>query len=234
MNFFRRHDDEDCMPPALKAVLEDLAPHIINFLDVPTLVQKKIVCRSWQRRFTEMIDQKAPTPTRPFQSGQELRDAVNKYVQYDPDDADEFATTYGWPIDRWNVSHVDDFRWTFRGKESFNEPIGSWNVSNATTMEGMLYEAKKQQQNISAWDTSSVTCMVWMFYNAASFNQDISAWDTSSVTDMSATFYDAASFNIDISAWDTSSVTQTCMQCFKMLHILIETFMHGIHQMSQT
>eukprot|EP00978_Attheya_sp_CCMP212_P042644 scaffold263545_cov36-Attheya_sp.AAC.1 len=77
MNFFGRHDDEDLLLPALQAVLEDLAPHILSFLDVPTLVQKKIVCRSWQRRFTEMIDQKAPTPPRPFQSGQELRDAVN-------------------------------------------------------------------------------------------------------------------------------------------------------------
>eukprot|EP00978_Attheya_sp_CCMP212_P043326 scaffold280680_cov60-Attheya_sp.AAC.2 len=110
--------------------------------NVPTtLVEKKIVCRSWQRRFTETVDQKAPTP-RPFQSGQELRDAVNKYVQYDPDDADEFATTYGWPIDRWNVSCVDDFRGTFRGKESFNEPIGSWNVSNARTTEGIFLGAQ--------------------------------------------------------------------------------------------
>eukprot|EP00978_Attheya_sp_CCMP212_P038731 scaffold195003_cov39-Attheya_sp.AAC.1 len=76
MNFFgRQDDDEDLLLPALQAVLEDLAPHILSFLDVPTLVQKKIVCHSWQRRFTETVDQKVPTPPRPFQSGQELRHA---------------------------------------------------------------------------------------------------------------------------------------------------------------
>eukprot|EP00978_Attheya_sp_CCMP212_P048616 scaffold550884_cov59-Attheya_sp.AAC.1 len=163
-------DDEDLIPPTLRVVLEDLTPHIISFLDVPTLVQKKIVCRTWQRRFTETVHRKAPTP-RPFNSNQELRDAVNKYANYDPDDAEGFATTYGWPMDRWDVSQVDDFRWTFQGKISFNEPIGSWNVSNAKTMAGMFYEARSFNQDISAWDTSSVTDMRVMFSSAVSFNK---------------------------------------------------------------
>eukprot|EP00978_Attheya_sp_CCMP212_P046268 scaffold380972_cov55-Attheya_sp.AAC.1 len=42
MNFFGRRDDEDLLLPALQAVVEDLAPHILSFLDVPTLVQKKL------------------------------------------------------------------------------------------------------------------------------------------------------------------------------------------------
>eukprot|EP00978_Attheya_sp_CCMP212_P003706 scaffold7843_cov47-Attheya_sp.AAC.1 len=111
----------DDMLPALQAVLEDLTPHILSFLDVPTLVRKKAVCRSWQRKFTKAVDRKsyrkASTTRRAFQSNQELRDAVNKYVKYDPDDAEEFATTYGWPIDKWDVSNVDDFTSIFQGKE---------------------------------------------------------------------------------------------------------------------
>jgi surface protein len=143
-------------------------------------------------QFTETVDRKAPTP-RPFQSNQELEDAVTKCVKYDPNDAEEFANTYGWPIDRLDVSQVDDFSGTFDGKESFNEPIGSWNVSNARTMDGMFYDAKKFNQDISAWDTSSVTTTCGMLCSAASFNKDISAWDTSTIINMSGTFQNAAS-----------------------------------------
>eukprot|EP00978_Attheya_sp_CCMP212_P004803 scaffold10586_cov46-Attheya_sp.AAC.1 len=128
MDFLGRCNHD--MLPALQTVLEDLTPHIISFLDVPSLVRNKAVCRSWQRLFTEAVDRKAPTTPRAFQSGQELRGAVNKYVKYDPDDAEEFVKTYGWPIDKWDVSHVNDFTRIFQGKESFNEPIGSWNVSH--------------------------------------------------------------------------------------------------------
>eukprot|EP00978_Attheya_sp_CCMP212_P044198 scaffold303839_cov48-Attheya_sp.AAC.1 len=208
MDFLGRCNYDD-MLPALQAVLEDLTPHILSFLDVPTLVRNKAVCRSWRRLFTEAVDRKAriSTTRRAFQSNQELRDAVNKYVKYDSDDAEEFATTYGWPIDKWDVSNVDDFTKIFQGKESFNEPIGSWNVSHGTKMEGMFFGAETFHQDLSAWDTSIVTEMTGMFYNAISFNKDISAWQTSSVTDMSGMFRKAACFNQDISAWDTSSVT---------------------------
>eukprot|EP00978_Attheya_sp_CCMP212_P012761 scaffold31898_cov47-Attheya_sp.AAC.1 len=208
MDFLGRCNDDTL--PALQAVLEDLTPHILSFLDVPTLVQKKAVCRSWQRLFTEAVDRKASRTPRPFQSRQELRGAVNKYVKYDPDDAEEFASTYGWPIDKWDVSNVNDFTSIFEGKKLFNEPIGSWNVSHGTKMEWMFYEAHTFQQDISAWDTSRVTNMSLMFGNAACFNQDISAWDTSRVIDMHGMFCEAACFNQDISGWDTSSVIDMC------------------------
>eukprot|EP00978_Attheya_sp_CCMP212_P011299 scaffold27859_cov55-Attheya_sp.AAC.1 len=79
------------------AVPEDIGRHILSFLDVPTLVQKKAVCRSWQLLFTNTILQKAPIP-QAFQSNSELREAVKKYTKYNIVDADKFAETYGWPI----------------------------------------------------------------------------------------------------------------------------------------
>jgi hypothetical protein len=34
---------------------EDVGRHIVSLLDVPALVQKKAVCRSWQTLFTNTI-----------------------------------------------------------------------------------------------------------------------------------------------------------------------------------
>eukprot|EP00978_Attheya_sp_CCMP212_P005892 scaffold13164_cov51-Attheya_sp.AAC.4 len=162
---------------------DDVGRHIVDFLDVPTLVQKKVIRRSWRALFTNTIERKAPTP-KSFESGEQLRRAVRKYAQYDPEDAEYFATTYGWPIARWNVSNVEVFVNVFDGQESFNESIGSWNVSNAISMAAMFQQASQFNQDISSWDTSKVIDMGYMFNSAASFNQDISSWDTSNVTRM--------------------------------------------------
>eukprot|EP00978_Attheya_sp_CCMP212_P048532 scaffold535642_cov98-Attheya_sp.AAC.1 len=108
---------------------DDVMLYIVSFLDVPTLVQKKAVCRSWQRRFTNIVEQKAPTP-KPFESDFELRNVVYKYAKYRLSDADYFATTYGWPIGRWDVTNVEDFSKLFADKTSFNENIGSWDTSS--------------------------------------------------------------------------------------------------------
>eukprot|EP00978_Attheya_sp_CCMP212_P023909 scaffold74226_cov51-Attheya_sp.AAC.1 len=90
-------------------VPEEVGRQILSFLDVPTLVQKKAVCRSWQILFTNTIHAKASTP-KAFRSRAELRKAVYKYTKYNPVDAEAFAETYGWPIGRWDVSNIQDFR----------------------------------------------------------------------------------------------------------------------------
>eukprot|EP00978_Attheya_sp_CCMP212_P026112 scaffold85188_cov30-Attheya_sp.AAC.1 len=79
------------------AVPEDVGCYILSFLDIPTLLRKKAVCRSWKMLCSNTISQKASTP-KPFESSEELKEAVNKYTQYNLYDADEFAETYGWPI----------------------------------------------------------------------------------------------------------------------------------------
>jgi surface protein len=190
-------------------VPEDVGRHILSFLDVPTLVQKKAVCRSWQLLFTDAIHQKALIP-KAFQSDEELDKAVAKYTKYNIVDADEFAETYGWPIDRWDVSNIQSFCCLFSGKSSFNENIGSWNTSNVTNMTGMFQYAQSFNQDISSWNTSIVRTIYCMFFDAQSFDQDISSWNTSNVRDMEGTFKGAHSFNQDLSSWNTSNVKDMC------------------------
>eukprot|EP00978_Attheya_sp_CCMP212_P031596 scaffold120140_cov74-Attheya_sp.AAC.3 len=95
---------------------------ILTLCDVPTLVQKKCVCHFWQRICTVIVDQKVPIPRKQFQTRDELRTAVKKYARYEVNDADAFATTYGWPIDTWDVSKVKDFSRVFAKNHTFNEP----------------------------------------------------------------------------------------------------------------
>eukprot|EP00978_Attheya_sp_CCMP212_P022299 scaffold66326_cov57-Attheya_sp.AAC.2 len=110
-------------------VPEDIGRHILSFLDVPTLVQKKSVCRSWKLLFTNTINQKASAP-KAFESRTELKEAVNTYTKYNLDDAEAFVSMYGgWPIDRWDVSNIRDFSGIFAWRESFNEYIGPWDMS---------------------------------------------------------------------------------------------------------
>eukprot|EP00978_Attheya_sp_CCMP212_P031883 scaffold122170_cov56-Attheya_sp.AAC.1 len=71
-------------------VPDDMAHHILSFLDVQTLLQKKVVCRSWQLLVTKTIYQKASIP-KAFESCAELREAVQKYTKYNIDDSEEFA-----------------------------------------------------------------------------------------------------------------------------------------------
>eukprot|EP00978_Attheya_sp_CCMP212_P045529 scaffold349877_cov27-Attheya_sp.AAC.2 len=81
--------------------------------------------------FSDAICQKALTP-KAFQTHAELKQAVTKYTNYNLVDADELAETYGWPIDRLDVSNIQNFDSLFIGKRLFNENIGSWNTSNIT------------------------------------------------------------------------------------------------------
>eukprot|EP00978_Attheya_sp_CCMP212_P021901 scaffold64385_cov35-Attheya_sp.AAC.1 len=214
---------------------EDLVYHTLSFLDVATLVQKKAVCPLWRELCTTAIDQKAPIPRMAFETGCELLTAVKKYTMFKADDTEAFAATYGWPMNKWDVSRVEDFSYLFfhgnymassfnqdlsawnvsnatnmsrmfGGARSFNQDLSSWNVSNATKMSGMFFYARSFNQDISSWNVSKVESMYSMFEEASSFNQDISSWNVSNATNMSRMFDDARSFNQDISSWDVSKV----------------------------
>jgi surface protein len=52
---------------------------------------------------------------------------------------EEIACTYGYPIDRWDVSQVTDMSSLFTNRYSFNEYIESWDVSNVTNMNRMFF-----------------------------------------------------------------------------------------------
>jgi hypothetical protein len=130
-----------------------------------------------------------------FGSNWELLGAVNKCMRYKVGDADQLATTYGWPIGRCDVSNVDDFSGIFAGKTFFNENIGHSNISF-----------------ISSWDTSSVEDMCFMFLDAILLNQDVSSWDTFIVKDMSLMFFCAKAFNF--ASWKTSSAVRDMNSVF--------------------
>jgi uncharacterized protein (TIGR02145 family) len=137
-----------------------------------------------------------------FSTKQELKDAVDMYVNYPTIGLD----TYG-EINTWDVSAITDISELFKNNDTFNENIGDWDVSSVTTMNQMFYGATNFNQDIGSWDVSSVNDMSFMFNSARNFNQDIDSWDVSSVNDMSFMFSSAINFNQDIGSWDVSKVT---------------------------
>lgn len=207
---------------------EELMVYTFGFLDTVTLIQKaKPICKRFRKFGTKTIDLKccchnnniSSKKKKSFETNQELRDAVDLYAQvkrysygyyHNPCDPNVFeekiVSTYGYPIDKWDVSHITDFSNTFQYCFDFNEYIGSWDVSNATVMGRMFKQAKTFNQDLSSWDVANVQVMSEMFYGATSFNNGVSCWDLSNVTTMSGMFCRAESFNQDISSWDVSNV----------------------------
>jgi surface protein len=183
----------------------EIVTEVLKFLDVQTLLRTKAVCKEWQCKCTVVIDFKG-TNSNSFETNQELKDAVRRYKNSNPDEDEELASTYGWPINNWDVSNVEDFSKIFDEQRSFNDDISSWDFCNATNMSYMFCRATSFNQDISSWNTASVINMSCMFFQATSFNQDISSWNTASVTDMDHMFFRATSFNQDISSWNTASV----------------------------
>lgn len=112
----------------------------MQFLDVATLVEKKQVNKEWKELCAKAIVAKCKS-AHPFQSNKELKEAVEKYCQNDPLEVDQLACTYGYPIDKWNVSQVTDFSYVFFCHRHFNESISAWDTSNATTLQYMFSHA---------------------------------------------------------------------------------------------
>jgi hypothetical protein len=100
---------------------QDLFVDIASYWDVVTLIDKKQVCRDWKQFCTNAINAKCTKTTqKAFTSNQELTSAVKKYSGFNQrsrqysqvcsrEDAEEIATTYGWPIHKWDVSNVQNF-----------------------------------------------------------------------------------------------------------------------------
>ena len=115
---------------------DDMLHLVLSHFDVQTLIEKKQVCHDWKRIGTQVIDAKQ---TKSFVTNQELRRAVKKYCGYrdgrsyiynhdssaggNPDVAEEFAVTYGYPIAKWDVSELEDFSHVFVCMEVFNEEL---------------------------------------------------------------------------------------------------------------
>jgi len=159
----------------------DLLPQIMKFWEVTVLVKNKAVCRNWSKLCTQIIDAKCDDKKLKFQQNMELRANVKQYLRFHPDDAEKFASTYGWPMGKWDVSSIRDFSFMFYCHSDFNEDISNWDTSNATNMVCMFYLADSFNRDISKWNTSKVKIMAHMFVGAKCFNQNISKWDFSSL-----------------------------------------------------
>lgn len=102
---------------------------------------------------------------RKFQTIEELYEAVDKYLDIDDSPGRAFvAFTYGYPIDKWDVSLVTNFTSVFDANRNplarnFTESIGSWNVSSATTMERMFAGASRYDRDLSRWSVENVVSM---------------------------------------------------------------------------
>jgi hypothetical protein len=100
---------------------EEVLLLVISHWNVATLVDKKMVSRNWKQLCTDTIDAKRSDATKQvFTTNTELRAAVATYCGYysdedsysdlsTPDDAEKLAKTYGWPINKWDVSNLQDF-----------------------------------------------------------------------------------------------------------------------------
>ena len=113
---------------------------------------------------------------KPFETGTELKDTVNKYIEQGCKDTSNcvIGQQYGWPMNTWEVDGVTSMEHLFQAKESFSEKIGSWDVSSVTNMRNIFSDAHSLNQDISSWITSKVTNMHETFGGASSFNHSIS------------------------------------------------------------
>ena len=110
-----------------------------------------------------------------FETKEQLKAAVEVYLNCPDDDASSVAVLYGFPIGNWDVSQITDMSNLFE-ISTFNGDISSWNTSSVTDMSYMFAAAVTVNGDISSWDTSSVTDMAYMFRFATSFSQNLCSW----------------------------------------------------------
>jgi F-box-like len=113
------------------ALPQEIFLDIASHWDVATLAEKKRVCRDWKQLCTDAIDSKRTTQ-KAFSTSDEIQATVKKYCGYHEksrwysqlcsrEDAEEIATTYGWPMNKWDVSNIQDFSSLFRENWGFNQ-----------------------------------------------------------------------------------------------------------------
>jgi hypothetical protein len=122
----------------------DMVTEVLSILDFQTLLRNRVVCKEWHIMCTFAIDSKRANSgiSQSFEINQELCNAVARYKGNNPHVAEELASRYGWPINKWDVSKVEDFSCIFKGKLTFNEVISSWNTTQVTRMADMFRGAE--------------------------------------------------------------------------------------------
>lgn len=89
-----------------------LVVYTLPFFDLPSLLQMEIVSQTWRRCCRRAIDAKlegnGTGKPKPFETKQELQCVVDQYCSEDPKEMEAMAATYGYPINKWDVSPITD------------------------------------------------------------------------------------------------------------------------------
>ena len=163
---------------------EGVVTDIMSFLPFSDVVRCQRVNKKWQQcSHTSTNMHFAAKPNYKFRWNHKLRDAVLQYcIERDPRSMDTLASTYGYPINQWDVSQVECFNYVFAGLQDFNEPIHDWDTSNAKSMICMFQNCPKFNQDISNWNTSKVERMQAMFKGAKKFDKRyVKEWNLENV-----------------------------------------------------
>ena len=179
--------------------------NFLSFLKVSDVVRSKRVNKKWRQLCTKVIDENYRSKMA-FTTTKELILAVRRYCMYRKRTMDGFGATDGFPIGKWDVSHLNNFEGVFHAAWNFNESIDSWDMSNATSLEEMFRSASRFNQPLSTWDVGKVQNMHGMFMDAHAFNQNLSSWNTSEVKSMRKMFLRASAFNQEVESWNTCNV----------------------------
>jgi surface protein len=152
-------------------------------------------------------------PPKCFETTEELRQAVDKFMLDSEEAKAQLAASYGQPIGTLCFSQgITDFSSLFDSQRNldmvrFNGNISMWDMASANNTNYMFWGADAFNQDVSSWDVSKISTMNGMFYGATSFDLKLSSWNTASAEDMSNMFRRAKSLNKDLSAWDVSKVS---------------------------
>ena len=197
--------------PIIPIFPNEISRHIISFFAVQTIMNKQTVSKTFRKALQRALQDKKKPNAGKFKTKKELRVATNKlikckYVKFDPGLAEEIAQEYGWIMNLWDVSEIEDFSALFMSKSKFNEDISMWNVANGRDFRAMFRKVRAFKGDLSRWNLESAVNLSEMFDRASSFCSDLSKWDVSSVENMHSMFRDASSFASDLSKWDTGKV----------------------------
>jgi Mycoplasma protein of unknown function, DUF285 len=144
-----------------------------------------------------------------FETTEELRAAVEQYKGQNTYDQ-ILAKKYGWPMNHWCVSNIEDFSQLFHAPHHryLDEPLEGWDMSSATDLSGMFQNCHWFNQPLNRWDVSAVRTMTRMFAAARNFNQPLDQWNVERVQDMSYMFLHAFSFNQpqSMNGWNIGNV----------------------------
>ena len=192
----------------LPSLPNEISRHICSFLGVQDILCKQTVSKTFQKAAISALEEKKKPSAGIFKTKKQLKVATDKlitckYIKFDPKLAEEIARDYGWIMNLWDVSEIEDFSWLFAFKEKFNEDISMWNVGNGRDFRAMFLNAKAFKGDLSRWNLESATALDQMFAGASSFCSDLSQWNVASVEFMIQMFAEASSFKSDLSEWDT-------------------------------